>query len=128
MLDHLARLRLAGSPSRSGPGWLDRAVGLLTAGLVERRLRALVLVEVDHGADRFTRQALVARLRRADGVQWVQDSGLTKDVLLMLDCAGPSTLAERMEALLAANPTVRRFESFTVGRELRFTPLARLAA
>ena len=63
MLDHLARLRLAGSPSRSGPGWLDRAVGLLTAGLVERRLRALVLVEVNGAtATRLAQAAVSATL------------------------------------------------------------------
>ena len=129
MLDDLARTRLDSDRRKRDRGWIDRTLALLSAiGIVERRMRALVLVQFDERADRDTIHALVARLRLTQGVWWVQEIGGTRDVLLMLDCAGAEEFVDRAEALLGANATVRRYEGFFVGRELKFTPFARLGA
>jgi len=129
MLDDLARTRLDGDPRARAHGWIDRALGLLSAvGIVERRLRALVLVQFDERADRDTVQALVARLRQAEGVRWVEESGGARDLLVMLDCTDAGEFVDRAEILLGANPTVRRYEGFFVGRELKFAPFARLTS
>ena len=129
MLDDLVRTRLDRQPRKRDGGWIDRALALLSAvGIVKRRMRALVLVQFEERADRGTTHALVARLRLTHGVWWVHEVVGTRDVLLMLDCAGAEEVVERAEALLGANATVRRYESFFVGRELKFTPFARLGA
>ena len=52
----------------------------------------------------------------------------THDVLLMLDCSGMDEFVDRAETLLAANSTVRRYESFCVKRELKFAPFVRLGS
>ena len=128
MLDELARSQLTGVPRTRGRGWVDRVIALLSGGLVERRLRALVLLQLDPTVDRATSRALIVRLRGADVVQWAIEAGGSREVLLMLDCAGADEFAERTETLLGANATVRRYQCFLVGRELKFVPLARLGS
>jgi hypothetical protein len=113
--------------------WLARspqafARRLLSARFLERRLRVILMLQLAEGVDRGVADALVARLRRAAEVRWVSEIGAGDEVLLMLDCASRDALADCTETLLVANPTVRRYESFLIKRELRFAPFARLGS
>jgi len=103
--------------------WIDRTIALLPAPIIERRLRAVVLLEVAEQADRTARDALLARLRGAAEVQWVSEISGSRDMLLMLDCASLDDYAERTDHLLATG--VRRYQSFLVKRELRLRPFTR---
>ena len=133
--DQLA-LRVALSPSAiarrlrrlRADGWIDRTIALLSARIIERRLRAVVLLQLAEHANRLAKDGLIARLRAADEVQWVYEITGTHDVLLMLDCSGMDEFVDRAETLLAANSTVRRYESFFVKRELKFAPFVRLGS
>ncbi|MCW3797991.1 Lrp/AsnC family transcriptional regulator [Sphingomonas sp. BN140010] len=109
-------------------GWIERTIALLSTRLIERRLRAVVLLQLGEHANRLAKDALLARLRSAEEVQWAYEISGSHDVLLMLDCAGMDEFVERAETLLAADATVRRYESFFVKRELKFAPFVRLAS
>jgi DNA-binding Lrp family transcriptional regulator len=52
----------------------------------------------------------------------------TYDIVLLFDCADMEELTGTAEAVLVANPTVRRYETSFVKRELKFAPFVELSA
>ncbi len=109
-------------------GWIERTIALLSTRIIERRLRAVVLLQLAEHANRTAKDALLARLRQAEEVQWAYEISGTHDLLLMLDCAGMDEFVNRAEELLASDSAVRRYESFFVKRELKFAPFVRLTS
>ncbi|WP_114227262.1 MULTISPECIES: Lrp/AsnC family transcriptional regulator [Sphingomonas] len=131
--DQLAE-RIALSPSAiarrlrrlRGEGWVRRTVALLASRLTERRLRAIVMVQLAEHADQARKAALLDRLTAAAEVQFVYEIAGSHDLLLLLDCADMDEFVGRAEALLAIDATVRRYESLFVKREIKFAPFVRL--
>ena len=103
-------------------GWIRRTIALLSPKLTERRLRGLVLVQLNEHADRSGKDALLKRLRSTTEVQLAYEISGAFDLLALLDCTGMDAFVDLAEALFAADSTVRRYESSFVKREVKFAP------
>jgi Lrp/AsnC family leucine-responsive transcriptional regulator len=109
-----------------GEGWIARTIALLAPRLLEQRLRAVVLVQLNEHADQAGKQALLKRLGACDEVQFAYEISGGYDLLALLDCTSMDAFVDLAEQLFAADSTVRRYESAFVKRELKFAPFVRL--
>lgn len=107
-------------------GWIARTIALLSPRLTGRRLRAIVLVQLSEHADKRGKQALLDRIARAGQVQFCYEIAGTYDLVLLFDCADMDEFTDTAEAVLVADPTVRRYETSFVKRELKFSPFVEL--
>jgi len=110
-----------------GEGWIARTIGLLSTRLTERRLRALVFIELAEHADLKGKTALQQRLRSADEVQFCYETTGDCDLLALIDCASMSDFNALCDSVLTADPTVRRYETSFVKREVKFAPFVQLS-
>ena len=110
-----------------GEGWIARTIALLSTRLTERRLRALVFIELAEHADLKGKTALQQRLRSADEVQFCYETTGDCDLLALIDCASMSDFNALCDSVLTADPTVRRYETSFVKREVKFAPLVQLS-
>ena len=108
-------------------GLIARTIALLAPRLIEHRLRAVVIVQLNEHADRQGKLALLARLNAAPEVQFAYEISGTYDLLALLDCSSMDSFVALAEELFAADTTVRRYETSFVKRELKFAPFVRLS-
>jgi DNA-binding Lrp family transcriptional regulator len=108
-------------------GWIARTIALLTPKLTSRRLRALVLVQLAEHADQRGKQTLLERVERTPQVQFCYEIAGTYDLILLFDCLHMDEFTETAEAVLVSDPTVRRYETSFVKRQLKFAPFVELA-
>lgn len=109
-----------------GEGVIARTIALLSPKVTERRLRAIVLLELADHADLKGKAALEKRLAAADEVQFCYEIAGPHDFVLLFDCASMADFNASADALLAASPTVRRYETHFVKREVKFAPFVKL--
>jgi Lrp/AsnC family leucine-responsive transcriptional regulator len=109
-------------------GWLARSVALLSPRLTGRRLRALVLVQLSEHADLKGKAALLERLVGASEVQFCYEITGPNDLLALIDCDSMSAFNAVADRILSADPTVRRYETHFVKREVKFAPFVELSA
>jgi DNA-binding Lrp family transcriptional regulator len=107
-------------------GWIARTIALLAPRLIHDRLRAVVLVQLAEHADRAGKSALERRLLAADEVQFCYEIAGPHDFVLLFDCASMAEFNDAAESLLASSPTVRRYETHFVKREVKFAPFVGL--
>ena len=107
-------------------GWIARTISLLSPRLTENRLRALVLIELAEHADLKGKADLEARLSAADEVQFCYETTGDCDLLVMVDCMDMSSFNAFCDLVLVAQPTVRRYETRFIKREVKFSPFVRL--
>lgn len=107
-------------------GTIARTIALLAPRLTERRLRAFVLIQLSEHADLKGKAALERRLDEADEVQFAYEIAGPHDIVALFDCANMAAFNEATDALLAASPTVRRYETHFVKRETKFAPFVEL--
>jgi DNA-binding Lrp family transcriptional regulator len=107
-------------------GWIARTIALLSPQLTNRRLRAIVHVQLSEHADQRGKQALLERVRRVPQVQFCYELAGVYDLLLLFDCAHMDEFTATAEAVLVADPTVRRYETSFVKREVKFDPFVEL--
>ena len=107
-------------------GWIERTIALLAPRLTQKRLRAIVLIQLSEHADRAGKAALEKRLLAADEVQFVYEIAGPHDFIAMLDCASMADFNSCADELLASSPTVHRYETHFVKRELKFAPFVEL--
>jgi DNA-binding Lrp family transcriptional regulator len=96
--------------------WITSDVALLAPKLTERRLRALVRVQVHDHAEERGIAALRASLAAEDAVQMILDVAGADDLAVLIcarDMADYNALAER---LFQADPAVRRYETSFIKR------------
>ncbi len=99
-----------------GEGFIAADVALLAPKLTERRLRALVRVQVHEHAEARGIAALRAALTAEDAVQMVLDVAGADDLAVLIcarDMADYNALAER---LFQNDPAVRRYETSFIKR------------
>jgi len=108
-------------------GWVARTIALLSPRLTHSRLRAVVMVQLSEHADRPGKERLERRLREADEVQFVYEIAGPHDFVVLFDCANMAEFNESAEALFASSPTVRRYETQFVKREVKFAPFVQVA-
>jgi len=109
-------------------GYIERTIALLSPRMTDKRLRAVVLVQLSEHADLKGKNALMDRIRKTSQVQFSYDLAGTWDILLLFDCANMAEFNEVAEAVLIADSTVRRFETSFVKREAKFAPFVELDA
>lgn len=109
-------------------GWIAHTIALLSRRLTERRLRAIVTVQLGEHADQRGKTALVERIRSTDQVQFCYELAGVHDLILLFDCADMAEFTATAEAVLVADSTVRRYETWFVKQELKFEPFVRLDA
>ena len=107
-------------------GWISRTIALLSRRLTDRRLRAVVLVQLSEHANQAGKSALLKRIDAAPQVQFCYELAGANDLLLMFDCSDMAEFNEVAESVLVADPTVRRYETSFVKRELKFEPFVEL--
>lgn len=107
-------------------GLIEKTIALLSPRLTEKRLRAIVLVQLNEHADLKGKTALTERIRGTPQVQFSYDLAGTWDMLLLFDCASMAEFNEVAEAVLIADSTVRRFETSFVKRQAKFAPFVEL--
>jgi DNA-binding Lrp family transcriptional regulator len=109
-----------------GEGWIARTIALLSDRLTERRLRALVFIELAEHANLKGKAALEERLRSVPQVQFCYETTGASDLLALLDCASMSEFNTLCDEVLVADPTVRRYETSFVKRQVKFVPFVEL--
>lgn len=109
-------------------GWIAQTIALLSPRLTSRRLRAIVLVQLSEHADKAGKQALLDRIGRTSAIQFCYEIAGPYDLVLLFDCAHMDAFTETAEAVLVSDPTVRRYETSFVKRELKFAPFVELSA
>lgn len=109
-----------------GEGVIERSIALLSRKVMDRRLRALVMVQLAEHADRAGKAALLARLEAAERVQFVYEISGEHDFAMLFDCRDMDEFVEEAERLLAADPAVRRYETSFVKKNWKFAPFVRL--
>lgn len=107
-------------------GWIARTIGLVCGRLTEQRLRALLFIELAEHADLKGKAALEQRLLAADQVQFCYETTGECDLLVLLDCASMAEFNAFCDEVLVADPTVRRYETSFVKREVKFAPYVEL--
>lgn len=110
-----------------GEGWISRTIALLSPRLTDRRLRALVLLQLAEHADQHGKSALLKRIDEAVQVQFCYELAGTYDLLLLFDCSSMAEFNAVAEAVLVADSTVRRYETSFVKREAKFAPFVDLS-
>ena len=111
-----------------GEGWIARTIALLDDRLTGRRLRALVFIELAEHADHQGKAALEGRLRSAGEIQFCYETSGDCDLLALIDCATMAEFNAFCDSVLVADPTVRRYETSFVKREVKFAPFVDLQA
>jgi len=107
-------------------GWIARTIALVSERLIERRLRALMFIELAEHADLTGKVALEERLRSVDQVQFCYETTGQHDLLALFDCANMAEFNCLCDELLTADSTVRRYETSFVKREVKFAPFVEL--
>jgi len=107
-------------------GWIARTIALLSDRLTEQRLRALISIELAEHADLKGKSALEGRLRSTPQVQFCYETTGDSDLLVLFDCASMAEFNALCDSVLTADPTVRRYETSFVKREVKFAPYVEL--
>jgi Lrp/AsnC family leucine-responsive transcriptional regulator len=111
-----------------GEGWIARTIALLAPRLTQDRLRAIVLIQLSEHADLAGKAALEKRLLSAAQVQFCYEIAGPHDLVALLDCTGMAEFNACADELLASSPTVHRYETHFVKREVKFAPFIELRA
>jgi DNA-binding Lrp family transcriptional regulator len=111
-----------------GDGFIARTIALLSPRLTQKRLRAIVLIQLSEHADLERKTALERRLLAADEVQFLYEIAGPHDFITLVDCASMDDFNTFADGLLASSPAVRRYETHFVKREVKFAPFVALGA
>ena len=107
-------------------GIIARTIALLSPRLTERRLRALVLIQLSEHADLKGKDALEKRLIASPVVQLCYEIAGPHDIVALFDCDDMAAFNKAADELLVSSPTVRRYETHFVKREVKFAPYVEL--
>ena len=100
---------------------------MLSPRFTERRLRALVLIQLSEHADLKGKNALEKRLIGSPAVQFCYEIAGPHDIVALFDCESMSAFNDAADELLVSSPTVRRYETHFVKREVKFAPFVELS-
>jgi len=107
-------------------GAIARTVALLPASIVDRRLRALVSVQLNEHAEKGGLAELRNRMQSLDEVQLCLEVSGSEDLLLLVACRDMAEFNAFADAELAASPVVRRYVTSFVKKEVKNRPMIRL--
>lgn len=107
-------------------GAIDRTVALLPAAVVDRRLRALVSIQLHDHAPAAGLADLKQRLQAVDEVQLCLEISGSDDMVLLVACRDMAEFNAFADAELAASPVVRRYMTSFVKKQVKNRPMIRL--
>jgi Lrp/AsnC family transcriptional regulator, leucine-responsive regulatory protein len=107
-------------------GAIARTIALLSPRLTGKRLRALVLIQLSEHADLKGKDALEKRLLTSPQVQFCYEIAGPHDIVALFDCESMSAFNDAADEILTSSPTVRRYETHFVKREVKFAPFVEL--
>ena len=107
-------------------GAIARTIALLPAALVDRRLRALVSIQLHDHAPAAGLADLKERMQAQDQVQLCLEVSGSNDMVLLVACRDMAEFNAFADAELAASPVVRRYETSFVKKEIKNRPMIRL--
>ena len=107
-------------------GAIARTVALLPAAIVDRRLRALVSIQLHDHAPAGGLAELKERMRTQVPVQLCLEVSGSNDMVLLVACRDMAEFNAFADAELAASPVVRRYETSFVKKEIKNLPMIRL--
>lgn len=107
-------------------GWIARTIALLSPRLSHQRLKAIVLVQLSEHADKSGKQALLDRILKTEQIQLCYEIAGSYDFVLLFDSSDMDEFTQVAEAVLVSDPTVRRYETSFVKREIKFAPFVKL--
>ena len=108
-------------------GVIARTIALLSPRLTDKRLRAMVFIQLSEHADLKGKTALEKRLMESHYVQFCYEISGPHDIVALFDCDSMTAFNQACDELLASSPTVRRYESHFVKREVKFAPFVELS-
>ena len=103
-------------------GWIARTIALLPAKIIDRRLRALVFVQLKEHADLVTKRALQDAIMSAPGVLLCLEISGNFDLVLLTDAPHMAAFNDTTAALLEHSAAVQRYETSFVKRQVKFAP------
>ena len=86
-----------------------------------------MLLQLSEHADQRGKSALLERINDAPQIQFCYEVAGTFDLLLLFDCSSMGQFNKVAEAVLVADPTVRRYETSFIKREIKFAPFVQLS-
>lgn len=107
-------------------GAIARTIALLSAEIVDHRLRAIVRLQLHEHQQAADFNAFRSRLRARDEVQLCLEVSGSDDMLLLVACRDMAEFNAFADAELAACPVVRRYETSFVKKEIKNRPMVRL--
>ena len=107
--------------------WIAQTIALLSPRLVQRRSRAIVLIQLHDNVDAMRCANMRARLAAITEVQFCYQVTGTHDLIAMVDCSDIGAVHDLVDHILATGGIVRRHEINFVKRELKFAPFVDLA-
>ena len=109
-------------------GWIARTIALLPARIVDRRLRALVFIQLKEHADLAAKRALQDAIHAAPGVIISLEISGGFDLVLLTDAPHMAAFNAIMYDVLENSPAVQRYETSFVKRQVKFAPAVVLDA
>ena len=107
-------------------GAIARTVSLLSAQLVDQRLRALVSIQLHDHAPAGGLADLRDRLQDLDEVQLCLEVSGSDDMVLLVACRDMAAFNAFADSELASSQVVRRYETSFVKKEIKNRPSIRL--
>jgi Lrp/AsnC family leucine-responsive transcriptional regulator len=107
-------------------GAIARTIALLSAEIVDHRLRAIVRLQLHEHEQAADFNAFRDRLKARDEVQLALEVSGSDDMLLLVACRDMAEFNAFADAELAASPVVRRYETSFVKKEIKNRPMVRL--
>lgn len=103
-------------------GWIARTIALLPSRIIDRRLRALVFVQLKEHADLAAKRALQRAITEAPGVLLCLEISGTFDLVLLTDAPHMAAFNATTETVLENSAAVQRYETSFVKRQVKFSP------
>ena len=107
-------------------GAIAATISLLPAAVVDRRLRALISIQLHDHAPAGGLAELRQRLHSLDEVQLCLEVSGSDDMVLLVACRDMSEFNAFADAELGSSPVVRRYETSFVKKEIKNRPFVRL--
>jgi Lrp/AsnC family leucine-responsive transcriptional regulator len=107
-------------------GHIARTIALLPAQMADRRLRALVSIELHDHAPLGGLAHLKERMQQLDEVQLCVEVSGTTDMLLLVASRDMAEFNAFADAELGSSPIVQRYETSFVKKEIKNRPMIRL--
>ena len=107
-------------------GHIAQTIALLPVAMADRRLRALVNIQLHDHAPAGGLAELKERMRALDQVQLCLEVSGAMDMLLLVASRDMAEFNAFADAELGSNPVVQRYETSFVKKEIKNRPMIRL--